>query len=83
MRTSRLNATSANVSVLRRLFGESGASPHYIETVPKRGYRFIAEVVKIPEKFPGTESEVRAEPARAGTHNQQLDTASDLYKRVR
>jgi DNA-binding winged helix-turn-helix (wHTH) protein/TolB-like protein/Tfp pilus assembly protein PilF len=33
-----------NVSVLRKLFGESRTSPHFIETVPKRGYRFIAEV---------------------------------------
>jgi DNA-binding winged helix-turn-helix (wHTH) protein/TolB-like protein len=38
------NNLAFNVSVLRKLFGESGTSPHYIETVPKRGYRFIAEV---------------------------------------
>jgi eukaryotic-like serine/threonine-protein kinase len=39
---------SFNISVLRKLFGESGAEPHFIETVPKRGYRFIAEVVEVP-----------------------------------
>jgi len=38
------NNLAFNVSVLRKLFGESGTSPHYIETVPKRGYRFVAEV---------------------------------------
>jgi eukaryotic-like serine/threonine-protein kinase len=44
------NNLAFNVSVLRKLLGETGASPHYIETVPKRGYRFIAEVVEVPEK---------------------------------
>src|SRR5450631_2779183 len=38
------NNLAFNVSVLRKLFGESGTSPHYIETIPKRGYRFVAEV---------------------------------------
>jgi DNA-binding winged helix-turn-helix (wHTH) protein len=38
------NNLAFNVSVLRKLFGETGTSPHYIETVPKRGYRFVAEL---------------------------------------
>src|SRR5215813_11198798 len=33
-----------NVSVLRRALGEQQNGKPYIETVPKRGYRFIAEV---------------------------------------
>jgi DNA-binding winged helix-turn-helix (wHTH) protein/TolB-like protein len=41
------NNLAFNVSVLRKLFGESGTSPHYIETVPKRGYRFVAEVREV------------------------------------
>jgi DNA-binding winged helix-turn-helix (wHTH) protein len=28
------NNLAFNISVLRKIFGESGASPHYIETVP-------------------------------------------------
>jgi DNA-binding winged helix-turn-helix (wHTH) protein len=43
------NNLAFNIFVLRKLFGESGASPHYIETIPKRGYRFIGKVVEIPE----------------------------------
>ncbi|MDQ2844462.1 MAG: transcriptional regulator [Acidobacteriota bacterium] len=50
------NNLAFNISVLRKLFGESSSSPHYIETVPKRGYRFTTEVVQVPEKaLPGTE----------------------------
>jgi TolB-like protein/DNA-binding winged helix-turn-helix (wHTH) protein/Tfp pilus assembly protein PilF len=33
-----------NVSVLRKALGQDGGNTRYIETVPKRGYRFVAEV---------------------------------------
>jgi hypothetical protein len=33
-----------NVSTLRTALGENSNDHHYIETVPKRGYRFIADV---------------------------------------
>jgi eukaryotic-like serine/threonine-protein kinase len=45
------NNLAFNISVLRKLFGESGASPRYIETIPKRGYRFIADVVRVPDQL--------------------------------
>jgi DNA-binding winged helix-turn-helix (wHTH) protein/Flp pilus assembly protein TadD len=35
---------SRAISELRRLFGDDRSSPKYIETVPKRGYRLLAEV---------------------------------------
>jgi DNA-binding winged helix-turn-helix (wHTH) protein/tetratricopeptide (TPR) repeat protein len=34
------------ISTLRKLLEENAASPKFIATVPKRGYRFIAEVVE-------------------------------------
>lgn len=36
-----------NISSLRKALGEDTSSPQYIETVPKSGYRFIAEVKQI------------------------------------
>src|SRR5262249_8002301 len=33
-----------NVSILRKALGEGSAGESYIETVPKRGYRFVAKV---------------------------------------
>ncbi len=36
------------ISQLRKALGENGNSQSYIETVPRRGYRFVAEVREIP-----------------------------------
>src|SRR6185312_99509 len=32
------------INKIREVLGDSASSPHYVETVPKRGYRFIAVV---------------------------------------
>lgn len=37
------------VSRLRSVLGDRGASPRYIETVPRKGYRFIEPVTVRPE----------------------------------
>jgi TolB-like protein/DNA-binding winged helix-turn-helix (wHTH) protein len=36
-----------NVSILRKVLGEDASGQLYIETVPKRGYRFVASVTTI------------------------------------
>lgn len=36
-----------NVSAVRRALGEKPGGGHYIETVPKRGYRFVGEAKKV------------------------------------
>jgi DNA-binding winged helix-turn-helix (wHTH) protein len=40
------------VSRLRMILGDKGPSPRYIETVPRRGYRFIERVTASPEARP-------------------------------
>jgi DNA-binding winged helix-turn-helix (wHTH) protein/TolB-like protein len=35
-----------NISVLRKALGDSASDTRYIETIPRRGYRFIADVRK-------------------------------------
>jgi DNA-binding winged helix-turn-helix (wHTH) protein/TolB-like protein/Flp pilus assembly protein TadD len=39
-----------NVSLLRKALGESANGPQFIETVPRRGYRFVAAVNRGGEK---------------------------------
>src|SRR5687768_264404 len=43
------------IKTLRRQLGDDAASPRFIETVPKHGYRFIA-----PVEWDGPERETRA-----------------------
>ncbi len=38
-----------NVSMLRKLLGENPELHQYIETIPRRGYKFIAEVKEVTE----------------------------------
>ncbi|MFN2576346.1 MAG: winged helix-turn-helix domain-containing protein [Pyrinomonadaceae bacterium] len=39
---------TVNISQLRKSLGQNGDDRQYIETVPKRGYRFVAAVREIP-----------------------------------
>jgi DNA-binding winged helix-turn-helix (wHTH) protein/TolB-like protein/Flp pilus assembly protein TadD len=41
------SSLTQNISLLRRALGGGEADRHYIETIPKRGYRFIADVNQI------------------------------------
>ena len=47
-----------NVSLLRKALGESPSGPQFIETVPRRGYRFVANISETSEAHasssPGT-----------------------------
>jgi pimeloyl-ACP methyl ester carboxylesterase/DNA-binding winged helix-turn-helix (wHTH) protein len=38
------NNLAQNISALRKVLGEEGSGQKFIETVPKRGYRFVADV---------------------------------------
>lgn len=45
------NSLSQNISLLRRTLTEPPGT-NYIDTVPKRGFRFVSEVVYVPPKAP-------------------------------
>jgi DNA-binding winged helix-turn-helix (wHTH) protein len=51
--------TAINTSVrkLREVLGETADSPRYIETLPRRGYRFIAPVSRESLQFSGIQTE--------------------------
>ncbi len=61
---------NVNVSALRRALGDVASDPTYIETVPKRGYRFIAPVREVASEPAETVVEpvpsARPAPARRG-----------------
>lgn len=47
---------TVNISALRKVLGDGSGGKQYIETVPKRGYRFVATVTELegtsPAKLP-------------------------------
>ena len=44
-----------NIKMLRKALGDSASKPVFIETVPRRGYRFIAEVQRVEAAEEGAE----------------------------
>jgi DNA-binding winged helix-turn-helix (wHTH) protein/Flp pilus assembly protein TadD len=56
------NAVTQAVSELRQALGDDPASPSYVETVPRRGYRFIA-AVEVAAAAPPRAAESRAAAA--------------------
>jgi DNA-binding winged helix-turn-helix (wHTH) protein/TolB-like protein len=50
-----------NVSKLRQALGDDRKSPQYIETVARRGYRFIAEVQEVGNQRPLAVTEIKEE----------------------
>jgi len=41
-----------NISLLRKALGDEAGEPRYIETIPRRGYRFVAQVATPPSAGP-------------------------------
>jgi Tol biopolymer transport system component/DNA-binding winged helix-turn-helix (wHTH) protein len=62
---------SSNIALIRKALGGGAAGERFIETVPKRGYRFLPEVRKISAEFPNelisekAESSAEAAPRSA------------------
>src|SRR5271167_1031704 len=48
------NGLNAAVSKLRDALSESAETPRYIETIPRRGYRFICTVEFVSGRHPGS-----------------------------
>src|SRR3990170_4431386 len=59
------NALTQAVSELRQALGDDPASPTYIQTVARRGYRFVAPVDALAPVRPGDASGVAAGGTRA------------------
>ena len=47
------NNLSVSVSMLRKALGQTAEGRPYIETLPRRGYRFAAEVRQVGATAPG------------------------------
>src|SRR5579859_4141730 len=58
------DSLNSTVKKLREALGDDAGKPLYIETIPRRGYRFIAPVqFEAPEDAPGEKPAGTAEPS--------------------
>ncbi|MEO3678040.1 winged helix-turn-helix domain-containing protein [Rheinheimera sp. FR7-31] len=66
------------IRVLRVALGDDTREPTYIETIPKRGYRFIAPVTEIVQAEEGEQSEPAGQVAARATRQRQWPMAAAL-----
>jgi Tol biopolymer transport system component/DNA-binding winged helix-turn-helix (wHTH) protein len=52
------NNLTFNIKMLRKVFGDDARNPTFIETIPRRGYRFIAELNGAVDKYPEPVSKI-------------------------
>ena len=64
---------SVNVAALRKALGEREGEFEYIETLPKRGYRFVASVIS-----GGSQNTAPAQKVNGHAHRQQRDKVHSL-----
>jgi eukaryotic-like serine/threonine-protein kinase len=57
---------SSNIALIRKRLGEGANGERYIETVPKRGYRFVANVREVRGEGAGLDEPGQAEPDAPG-----------------
>lgn len=62
------NSLNTAVNKLREVLGDSAASPRFVETVPRRGYRFLAPVAARAE----TAAEAATQPDSSSVPHQRL-----------
>ena len=82
-------ALYTSINRVRRALGDTAASPHYVETLPKSGYRFISPVTlegnprqDVPESRPIPQPARRRWPLVAGVAIAGLLGASAFYWRA-
>src|SRR5271163_1288670 len=68
-------AVNIAIAKLRGALGDSAENPRYIETLPKRGYRFIAEVTVVDTDVPTKSPESTAGDRRGTEPEHQLQGA--------
>ncbi|MGB2901108.1 MAG: winged helix-turn-helix domain-containing protein [Candidatus Acidiferrum sp.] len=67
------NGLNTSINKLREALGDSADSPRFIETLPRRGYRFIAQVTGVDGKTRETATGVSA---AAPTRNRKIVVAA-------
>ena len=76
------NNLAQNISMLRKALDEEGSGQKYIETVPKRGYRFVADVRESLGRAEGKPEIWINNERQAGCNEQQRQKSKSLSRDV-
>jgi DNA-binding winged helix-turn-helix (wHTH) protein/tetratricopeptide (TPR) repeat protein len=71
------NNITVSMSILRKTLGEDRSRPKFIETIPRQGYRFIAEVTEVTSERPAT-SGARQRQDRIALQDEPIDSLAVL-----
>jgi serine/threonine protein kinase/formylglycine-generating enzyme required for sulfatase activity/predicted esterase len=75
------NALTRAIKEIRRVIGDDASAPRYIETIPRRGYRFIAEVkIHSPEDSETIPQEIETEALQAEASTPEAAAAIFNYR---
>jgi DNA-binding winged helix-turn-helix (wHTH) protein len=67
------------INKVREALGDSASSPRYVETLARRGYRFIAPVqTSVPSSPPSATAATSSDTAQAEVHARMAGVPSDL-----
>ncbi len=78
------NNLAQSICLLRKILGAGQGTSHFIETVPKRGYRFVARVTEWEERSPGPESKAAEAqlPQRAAESEAEAQPAAAVRRQA-
>jgi TolB-like protein/Flp pilus assembly protein TadD len=71
------NNITVSMSILRKTLGEDRSRPKFIETIPRQGYRFIAEVTEVSPQRPAMR-EARQSPGTIALQDEPIDSLAVL-----
>jgi DNA-binding winged helix-turn-helix (wHTH) protein/tetratricopeptide (TPR) repeat protein len=71
------NNITVSMSILRKTLGEDRSRPKFIETIPRQGYRFIAEVTEVSPERPAVK-EARQTPDKTELQDEPINSLAVL-----
>ena len=72
------NNITVSMSILRKTLGENRSKPQFIETVPRRGYRFVAEVTELSLDQLATGETFQVDTARTESEEEPIHSLAVL-----
>ena len=72
-------ALAGAINKIREALGDSAENPRFIQTLAKRGYRFIAPVSDLNPRLPARDLSASAEETPQGTSASGTDTIAELH----